>query len=78
MLSACSRKKNDHQNVTLYKNVLIGFRQAPYPSNTKVVLWLFPVKAKFQRKGGDKRQHGGIITVPLLLRMTLDKFLNGI
>jgi len=56
MLSACSRKKNDHQNVTLYKNVLLGFRQALYPSNTKVVLWLLPVKAKFQGKEVVKSQ----------------------
>jgi hypothetical protein len=47
-------------------------------SNTKVVLRVLPVKAKFQGKEVVKSQRGGVIAVPLTLRLTLDKFLNGI
>jgi len=36
------------------------------------------LQPNFNWKGGDKCQLRGIIAVPLILKMTLDKFLSGI
>ncbi len=92
MLSASSGEKNDPSTVlsTVSKGkstvagttILCQWEQTVFKFITNqselVVLRLLPVKPNPIRKEVLKSQQGVFIAVPLILRTTLDKFLNGI